>query len=67
MATLLNSLLTRLEVYKFINQYFKKLYYPLIIIAYLYNPIIYNEMPIEVTNKQIKSVGGWLLKHYKND
>ena len=24
-------------------------------------------MPVKVTNKQIKGIRGWLLKHYKNN
>jgi hypothetical protein len=56
-----------LEAYKLINQRFKKLYHPLITIAYLYDPIARDKRPINVTNKQIKGVGGWLLEHYKND
>ena len=36
-------------------------------IAYLYDPVARDEIPIEVTDKQIKGVRGWLLKHYKND
>ena len=37
------------------------------IIAYLYNPITYNKRPVNITNTQIRSVGSWLLKYYKND
>jgi hypothetical protein len=37
------------------------------IIAYLCDPVACNEMPVEVTDKQIKGIRGWLLKHYKND
>ena len=66
-ATLLNSLLTRSEAYELINQCFKKLYHPLMTIAYLCNPVARDKMPVEVTDKQIKGVGGWLLKHYKNN
>jgi len=66
-ATLLNSLLTRSEAHELINQRFKKLYYPLITIAYLCNPIARDKIPINITDKQIKGVRGWLLKHYKND
>jgi len=36
-------------------------------IAYLCNPVARDKMPVEVTDKQIKGVGGWLLKHYKNN
>ena len=36
-------------------------------IAYLYNPIARNKRPIDVTDKQIKGVRGWLLEHYKNN
>jgi len=36
-------------------------------IAYLYNPITRNKRLINITDKQIKGVGSWLLKHYKND
>jgi hypothetical protein len=86
MATLSNSLLTRSEAYELINQRFKKLYHPLMTIAYLCDPVTRDKMPVEVTDKQIKGtfiillpaircltdkqikgVGGWLLKHYKND
>ena len=66
-ATLLNSLLTRLEAYELINQRFKKLYHPLITITYLCDPIARDKRPINVTDKQIKGVRGWLLEHYKND
>ena len=37
------------------------------IIAYLYNPIARNKRPINITDRQIRGVGGWLLEYYKND
>ena len=36
-------------------------------IAYLCDPITRDERPVNVTDKQIRGVGGWLLGHYKND
>ena len=36
-------------------------------IAYLCDPITRDKMPVNVTDKQIKGVRGWLLKHYKNN
>ena len=36
-------------------------------IAYLCDPVARDERPIDVTDKQIKGIGGWLLEHYKND
>ena len=67
MATLLTTLLTRSEALQLIGQRFKKLYYPLITIAYLCDPIARNKRPINVTDRQIRGVRGWLLEHYKND
>jgi len=66
-ATLSNTLLTCLEALQLISQRFKKLYHPLITIAYLCNPITRNKRPINITDKQIRGVRGWLLKYYKND
>ena len=36
-------------------------------IAYPCDPTARDKRPVNVTDKQIKGVGGWLLKHYKND
>src|SRR6266702_8864144 len=36
-------------------------------ITYLYNPITRNKRPVDVTNTQIRGVGSWLLKYYKNN
>ena len=36
-------------------------------IAYLYNPIARDKRSINITDKHIKGVGGWLLEHYQND
>ena len=33
-------------------------------IAYLCDPV---ERPVDVTDEQIRGVGGWLFEHYKND
>ena len=49
------------------RQVYLILYYPLITITYLYNPITYNKRPINITNRQIRGIGDWLLEHYKND
>ena len=66
-ATLSNSLLTRSEAHELINQRFKKLYHPLMTIAYLCDPVARDKRPIDVTDKQIKGVRGWLLEYYKNN
>ena len=57
-ATLTNTLLTRLEAYKLISQRFRKIYHPLITIAYLYNPTARNKRPVNITDKQIRGVRG---------
>ena len=64
---MINILLTRLEAYELISQRFKKIYHPLITIAYLCDPTARDKRPVNVTNKQIKGVRGWLLRYYKNN
>src|ERR1700733_12592435 len=66
-ATLTNTLLTRLEAYKLISQRFRKIYYPLMTIAYLCDLTARNKRPVNIINKQIRGIGGWLLRHYKNN
>ena len=66
-ATLTNTLLTRSEAYELISQRFRKIYHPLMTISYLCDPTARDERPVNITDKQIRGIGGQLLRHYKND
>ena len=66
-AILSNTLLTCSEAHQLISQCFKKLHYPLMTIAYLCDPVTCDERPVNITDEQIRDIGGWLLEHYKNN